>query len=59
MGILEKDRDPCLYKMLTKGYFDKESIKKTFIPNLDIITSTNDLAASEIELAEIDKRENR
>ena len=59
MGILEEDRDPCLYKMLTAGYFDKKSIKKTLIPNLDIITSTNDLAASEIELAEMDKRENR
>ena len=59
MGIAEEDRDPCLYKMLTAGYFDKESIKKTFIPNLDIITSTNNLAASEIELAEMDKRESR
>ena len=59
MGISEKDRDPCLYKMLTKGSFYKESIKKTFIPNLDIITSTNDLAASEIELVEVDKRESR
>ena len=59
MGILEKDRDPSLYKMLTTGCFDNKSIKKTFIPNLDIITSTNDLAASEIELADIDDRENR
>ena len=59
LGILKEDRDPCLYKMLTAGYFDKKSIKKTFIPNLDIITSTNDLAASEIELADIEKRESR
>ena len=59
LGILEKDRDPCLYKMLTAGYFNKKSIKKTFIPNLDIITSTNDLAASEIELADMEKRESR
>ena len=59
LGILKEDRDPCLYKMLTDGYFDKKSIKKTFIPNLDIITSTNDLAASEIELADIEKRESR
>ena len=27
LGILEKDRDPCLYKMLTAGYFNKKSIK--------------------------------
>ena len=59
MGIMEKDRKPCLYSMLSEGFFNKESIKKTNIPNLDIITSTNDLAASEIELAEVDQRENR
>ena len=45
--------------MLTKGEFDKTALKNTSIPNLDIITSTQDLAASEIELAEIDNREER
>ena len=59
MGILEEDRQPCLYSMLTTGNFDIKSIKKTSIPNLDIITSTNDLAASEIELVEFNNRESR
>ena len=59
MGILENERNPCLYSMLTSGFFDINSIKKTLIPNLEIITATNDLAASEIELAEIPNRESR
>ena len=59
LGILIKDRLPSLYNLLSKGEFDKRSIKKTAIPNLDIITSTQDLAASEIELAEIENRELR
>ena len=28
MGIMEKDRKPCLYSMLSEGFFNKESIKK-------------------------------
>ena len=58
LGILESERSPSFYDLLTKQVFDKESIKKTLIPNLDIITSTQDLAASEIELAEMKNREN-
>ena len=38
---------------------NEKTIKKTSIPNLDIITSTQDLAASEIELAEVENRESR
>ena len=37
--------------------FDINAIKNTVIPNLDIISSTQDLAASEIELADFSKRE--
>ena len=59
LGIDENNRSPCLYKMLSDGEFDQKSIKKTTIPNLDIITSTNDLAASELELVEIPERESR
>ena len=57
LGILEKDRSPSLYDLLSNGEFKHEAIKKTLIPNLDIITSTQDLAASEIELADIENRE--
>ena len=59
LGIDENNRSPCLYKMLSDGKFDQKSIKKTTIPNLDIITSTNDLAASELELVAVSERESR
>ena len=59
LGIMESDREPTLYNLLTEGSFDYKSIKKTEIPNLDIITSNNDLAASEIELVDVKNRENR
>ena len=57
LGLTNKDRNPSLYQLLTSQKFDSRAIKKTIIPNLDIITSTQDLAASEIELAEIKERE--
>ena len=57
LGISEDNRSPSLYNLLTSGKFDTNAIKKTLIPNLDIITSTQDLAASEIELAEKENRE--
>jgi len=59
MGIPENQRNPSLYEMISEGAFNPRSIKNTIIPNLDIITSTNDLAASEIELANIESRESR
>ena len=58
LGLLEEDRKPSLYNLLTDKKFNPNSIKETKIPNLNIITSTIDLAASEIELAEMDDREN-
>lgn len=57
LGLLEKDRTPSLYQLLSSNEFNIESIKKTIIPNLDIITSTQDLAASEIELVDFKSRE--
>ena len=57
LGINEEDRTPSLYQLLTKNIFDVSSIKKTLIPNMDIITSTQDLAAAEIELVDIKDRE--
>ncbi len=57
LGILEENREPSLYQLLTKQEFDILSIKKTSIPKLDIISSSIDLAAAEIELAEINNRE--
>ena len=57
LGILEENREPSLYQLLTNQEFDVRSIKKTSIPKLAIISSSIDLAASEIELAEIENRE--
>ena len=57
LGILEENREPSLYQLLTNQEFDVLSVKKTSIPKLDIISSSIDLAASEIELAGIDNRE--
>jgi len=57
VGIIEDLRTPSLYNLLSNREFDEKAIKKTSIPNLDIITSTLDLAASEIELADVENRE--
>ena len=57
LGISKEERTPSLYQLLTKNIFDDASIKKTLIPNMDIITSTQDLAAAEIELVDIKDRE--
>ena len=59
LGVEEKDRSPSLYDLLSSGFFNPLSVKNTLIPNLDIITSTTDLAASEVELASIKNREER
>ena len=57
VGIVEDLRTPSLYNLLSNCEFDEKAIKRTSIPNLDIITSTLDLAASEIELADVENRE--
>jgi len=59
LGIIEDCRTPSLYDLLSNGEYDEKAIKRTSIPNLDIITSTQDLAASEIELADVENRENQ
>ena len=57
VGVAEDSRTPSLYDLLSNREFDEKAIKKTLIPNLDIITSTLDLAASEIELVDVENRE--
>ena len=59
LGIEEKHREPTLYKLLSEGRMDEKSIKKTEIPDLDIITATIDLAAAEVELVDVEGRETR
>ena len=57
LGVEVEQRAPSLYDLITNQKFDEDAIKETTIPNLNIISSTLDLAASEIELAEIHNRE--
>ena len=58
LGVTEDEKSISLYELLTKKCFDKRAIIKTLIPNLNMISSTQNLAASEIELADVDNREN-
>ena len=57
IGITYDNREPSLYKLITLGDYDEKSIKKTIVPGLDIIPSSSDLAASEIELVDVFNRE--
>jgi len=57
LGISYNDRDPSLYELIVIGGFSKNAIKKTIVPGLDIITANTNLAASEIELVGVEKRE--
>ena len=57
IGITYDQREPSLYKLITLGEHNEKSIKKTIVPGLDIIPSSSDLAASEIELVDVSNRE--
>jgi len=57
MGITYENREPSLYDLIVKREFDEKSLKNTIVPNLNIITTNNNLAASEVELANVEKRE--
>ncbi len=57
MGISYDQRSPSLYDLIVKGSYKEAAIKKTIVPGLNIITANTNLAASEIELADVDKRE--
>ena len=56
-GIEQSQRQKTIYEVLIGESTIKESIIPTRIPNLKILTSTVDLSACEIELADIEKRE--
>ena len=57
IGISYENRSPNLYDLIVNEFLDLSSIKKTIVPGLDIITANTNLAASEIELAEVRNRE--
>lgn len=56
-GIPQAQRQKTIYEILIGECDIKEAIIPTKIPNLEIITSTVNLSACEIELIDIEKRE--
>ena len=57
LGIPYEDRSPNLYELITNRDLELGAIKETQVPNLNIITSNTNLAAAEVELANVEKRE--
>ena len=57
IGISYEERSPNIYNLIVNETLDLRAIKKTIVPGLDIITANTNLAASEIELAEVKNRE--
>ena len=57
IGITYEDRTPSLYDLIIKRDLDTSAIKKTIVPNLSIISANTNLAAAEIELTNLEKRE--
>ena len=57
LGIPYENRSPNLYELITSRELDPSAIKETQVPNLSIITSNTNLAAAEVELANVEKRE--
>ncbi|UAT43425.1 ParA family protein [Anaplasmataceae bacterium AB001_6] len=57
MGVEYSSREHSVYDILINGIDPRSAIQETSVPNLDIITSTVDLSAAEIELANDQDRE--
>ena len=57
LGIEHENRNPSLYDLILNKDFDESSVKETIVPGLKIISANTDLAASEIELADVKNRE--
>ena len=57
IGIAYKDRFPSIYDLIVKREFDTSAIKETIVPNLSIISANMNLAAAEVELTNVEKRE--
>lgn len=57
MGIEQKERNLTAYELLTLETPIDKIIKKTMLPNLDMIVATVDLSGAELELIEKKERE--
>ena len=59
LGVTEFDRERNSYRLITGMITLSEAICQTLVPGLDILPTTMDLSAAEIELSELDRRERR
>ena len=59
LGISDEEREIGAYEMLGDKNNIESSIKKTLIPNLEIIPATVDLSAVEVELVDVKDRKQR
>ena len=59
LGVSDEEREIGAYEMLGDKNNIESSIKKTLIPNLDIIPATVDLSAVEVELVDVKDRMQR
>ena len=59
LGISDEEREIGAYEMLGDKNNIESSIKKTLIPNLEIIPATVDLSAVEVELVDVKDRMQR
>ena len=59
LGVTEYDRERNSYRLIAGQISLSEAICQTLVPGLDILPTTMDLSAAEIELSELDRREHR
>lgn len=59
LGIGREDRDISSYDVLLGQASLEDALKKSAIPNLHLVPSTQDLSAAEIELIQVERRTHR
>lgn len=59
LGVSRSDRATGSYRLLIGAVPIDEAIRRTFIPNLSLITAEADLAGAEIEMVALERREFR
>ncbi len=58
VGIEKTKQTKTMYNLISKECYIDEVIQHTYLPNLDIIPATVDLAGAEIDLVQMNSREN-
>jgi chromosome partitioning protein len=59
LGVGREDRDISSYDVLLGQASLEDALKKSAIPNLHLVPSTQDLSAAEIELIQVERRTHR